>query len=272
MRSRIAGRSLALALGKYGTAAAGGAQNRIAYAADMLGSAISYGFFVFVFINLWGAVFAGKGTIAGYTAASATWYFAVAELVLFCSGGAFFELAAEVKGGAIAYALTRPFGYVLYQFATKAGAALAELLLLGTIGCAMGLISAGPLPIAGILHVPAVLLSLALAFSLSYLLQAAISLTAFWFEENSAFFWIYQKVILIVGTLMPLEFLPDGLADILRWTPFPYVAYAPARIAVAFGGGTAGILAMQAAWVAVMACVVKFVYARGVKRVSVQGG
>lgn len=258
---------------KYLACSASALQDKLAYAPDVAGQVISYGIFVFVFINLWAAVFAGKPGIAGYTRGSAVWYFIVAELAAFSQQGNFAAVSDDVKSGAIAYGLGRPYSYVLFQYARSAGEMVLPQILIASLGILMGTLSAGPLPLRGPLHLPAVVLSLFLGSALNFFLQTAISLTAFWVEENSVFFWIYQKFILVIGTLMPIEFLPAGFQGAARLLPFSSVAYAPARLAAAFSPGEApAILGTQALWVIAAAGLAFFVFSRGVKHVSVQGG
>jgi ABC-2 type transport system permease protein len=266
-------RALGLIARKYLEGALAAAKNQLAYRAGFLGSILGFSLFVFIFINLWTAVFSGGKEIAGYTRESAIWYFIVAELAAFGASGAFWGLAEDVKTGAVAYGLGRPYNYVFFQFAQNMGNCLPQMGVMAVFGLAYGFISAGPIPGHPLIRIGATALSLVLAASASFFIQASISLTAFWFKENSAFYWIYQKFILVLGTLMPIEFLPAGLQGAARLLPTSQVAYAPARIAsLASAGEALSILGIQAAWTAVMACVALFVFSRGVRRVSIQGG
>jgi ABC-2 type transport system permease protein len=260
-------------LAKYLACAKSALQDKLSYGPDAAGQALSYAIFVFIFINLWKAVFSGKIEISGYTRESAIWYFIIAELAAFASAGSFGAISEDVKSGSIAYSLGRPYSYVLFQYARNFGEMLLPEAAMAVLGILMGTLAAGPLPLRGILHLPAVLVSLFLGASLSFFILTALSLTAFWIEENSVFFWIYQKLILIIGTLMPVEFLPAGLQPLARLSPFSSVAWAPARLAVAFSPREASsILIVQALWTALAACAAFFVFNRGVKHVSVQGG
>jgi ABC-2 type transport system permease protein len=115
--------------------------------------------------------------------------------------------------------------------------------------------------------------SLLLAGALNYFLQMTIAMTAFWLEENEAFYWIFQKLSLVVGTLIPIEFLPEQAARLAVWTPFPYLSYAPARIMVAFSPAEAlSLVARQALWVIVALVLARVVFAAGSRRLSVNGG
>jgi ABC-2 type transport system permease protein len=267
------GRPLRLVLRKYAEGGAVAVKNQFAYRAGFVGGIIGYSLFVFIFVNLWTAVFTGGKEISGYTRATAIWYFIVAELGAFGAAGAFWGLAEDVKTGAVAYGLGRPYSYVFFQYAQNMGTCLPQMALMAVLGVSYGLISAGPIPGDALTRIGGAALSLILAASASFFMQASIGLTAFWFEENTAFYWIFQKFVLILGTLMPIEFLPEGARFWARLLPTSQVSWAPARIAsMASAGEALSILGIQAAWVAVLACVAIGVFSLGVKRVSVQGG
>jgi ABC-2 type transport system permease protein len=203
----------------------------------------------------------------------ATWYFIVAEIAVFGGSGSFGNLASEVKSGSIAYSLGRPYGFLGYQFAQSMGNSLPMTLTQFAIGLGMGFLGTGGLPFQGLAHVGALLLSLALAISLNFFIQACLGLSAFWFEENIAFYWIYQKLCLVFGTLMPIEFFPKAWRGFIAAAPFSSVAYAPARLACHFDAAEAlRILGLQALWLAAAIALATFIFSRGVKRVSIQGG
>jgi len=266
---------------KYLAAASTSARSRLAYPGELFGSVLTYCLFVFVFSRIWRSVYAARPAIAGYDYAASVWYFVAAEIPMFGSAGFFWELAGDIKSGQVAYLVSRPYSFVGYRLAEAMGGSLAAALPMAAAGLAMGTIAAGPAPIASTAQAAALAASLLMALCLQFLLQLAIAMSAFWLEENAAFFWIYQKIGLVAGTLLPLEFLPDWASRIVRWTPFPALSYAPARIAAAWqaeGGaagaatGAAGLLGLQAAWIAVAALLCLAVYDRGRAKLTSQGG
>lgn len=290
-------RKPAAAFRLFRVAASTALREKAAYAGNFAGSMFTYALFVFIFSRVWASAFRSAGTIAGYTLDMAIWYFIVAEIPTFGFGRFFATLSRDVKTGQIAYTLARPYDYLRYTLAERVGGSLVEVGIIMVEGLVLGLILAGPLPLpsvtAGIAIDPgavpdlvpmsglagtviralAVVASLILSGVINYYLQAALALTALWLEENEAFFWIFQKLALVVGTLMPLEFLPDAVIQIARWTPFPYLAYAPARLAVAYSGSQAlTLLGAQVLWVVVAAALARIVFVFGTGRLSVNGG
>ncbi|OHD21865.1 MAG: hypothetical protein A2Y38_01020 [Spirochaetes bacterium GWB1_59_5] len=259
---------------------------RIAYPGNFAGSMFTYALFVFIFSRVWAGAYAGTTEIAGYTMSMAVWYFIIAEIPSFGFGRFFWTLSRDMKSGQVAYLLARPYDFIWYNFAEKLGGSLIEAGIILVEGLAVGFALIG-LPPAIASQYPVgfasfaletarlgfLIVSLLLAGALNYFLQMAIAMTAFWLEENEAFYWIFQKFALVVGTLIPIEFLPEKAARIAVWTPFPYLSYAPARIAVAFSLAEAwSLVARQALWVVLALALAKVVFASGSRRLSVNGG
>jgi len=259
---------------KYAIAASSALRERTAYRGSFLGSVLSYALFVFVFSRIWGLAFASRADIEGYGRAQMIWYFIVAEIPGFAFGRSFWTLSQDMKSGQVAYLVSRPYSLVGYYFAQGMGRAVANCAFLFAIGIALGLMTAGPLPVASLGQALAVLASITMAGGVLFLLQLALAMTAFWVEENAAFYWIFQKLSLVVGTLMPLELLPEAAQKAAWWSPFPAMAYAPARLFVAWSGGAevARLLGYQAAWLLLSALLCQGVYALGRSRLTVNGG
>ncbi len=262
----------------YAIAASTAIREKLAYPGNFAGSMFTYALFVFIFSRVWAGAYAGTTEIAGYTMRMAVWYFIVAEAPGFGFGRFFWTLSRDMKSGQVAYLLARPYDFIGYNFAEKLGGSLVEACVIVAEGLVVGFLLVGPPPAAASVAAAVarplfVAASLALAGVLNYLLQMTLAMTAFWFEENEAFFWIFQKLSLVVGTLIPIEFLPRAAARIAVWTPFPYLSYAPARMAVAFSFTEAlSLLARQGIWAAAALCLARAVFASGSRRLSVNGG
>jgi ABC-2 type transport system permease protein len=260
---------------KYGAAARIAALDRWRYPAELAGPLITLALFVFVFSRIWIAAFAQRVEIAGYTRIECTWYFAFAEICLFAAGGAFNELSRDIKNGQIAYTLARPYDLIGYAWAQRLGIGLSLLPVYVVVGYIIASFAAGPWVPDSAARFLGLILSIALSISLQFLLQAAMAMTAFWFEENSAFLWIFSKITLVAGTLMPLEFLPQAWQHVLFWTPFPWLVWAPARIAVAPDMGlrtVATLLCGQLLWVAIALLLAQYIFRLAVRQTTVHGG
>ena len=53
-------------------------------------------------------------------------------------------------------------------------------------------------------------------------------------NDNNSLYWLYSKVILVIGTLFPVEFFPQVLQPIIKMSPIYVVSYGPAKLFVDF--------------------------------------
>ena len=260
---------------KYGLVARTSLQNGLAYRADFIFDGIFYAFVVFIFMQLWHAIYRQDpdGLIAGYSYVQILWYFIITEMLTFARSNVFEDLNQDIKTGGIAYLLNKPFHYLLYQCANGAGPILVKWFFNGLTGLILGSLLAGPLAGFSPLRLPWILLAMAGGLLLNFLTMACLGLSAFWLEENTAFYWIYQKLTFILGLFLPVEFLPGWAQRIALCLPFPYINYGPARLAVAFSGPSClRIVAVQFLYILGLALLAGWIFRKGVKRINVNGG
>ncbi len=258
---------------KYGLVLRTSLQNNLAYAGGFVFDSLFYAFVVLIFIQLWRQIYRQGVPLAGYRLEQMIWYLIVTEMMTLSRSNVFEELNQEIKSGNIAYLLTKPFDYLLYQAANGLGLVGWKWGINALMGLALGLIFVGPLPGFQAAVLPWVLLAMAAALTLNFLAMACLGLSAFWLEENSAFYWIYQKLIFILGMLLPIELLPVWAQRIAVWLPFPYISYGPAKLAVDFSPERlVAILEAQAGYILVLAALAWFIFRKGVARINVNGG
>jgi ABC-2 type transport system permease protein len=101
-----------------------------------------------------------------------------------------------------------------------------------------------------------------------------IGLSAFWVEDTTPIDWIYAKLVFTLGGMfLPLELFPDWLAQIARWLPFASMAYAPARLFVAFEWPMFGsVVLTQVIWLVALGMCLKVIFGKAVTRVVAHGG
>ncbi|MFM8435608.1 MAG: ABC-2 family transporter protein, partial [Planctomycetia bacterium] len=110
-----------------------------------------------------------------------------------------------------------------------------------------------------------------------------LGMLGFWFLEVSSIIFAYMLVqYLLSGHMFPLDMLagvPTGIggvsvADAVRWLPFEYTAYFPAAVWLGKirGAELVQSLAIEAAWVVVMAAACRLAWWRGTLRYSAFGG
>lgn len=251
------------------------ARQQWAYRAELGLRAISIVLFVGIFMALWITAFriSGQETLSGYSLAQMVWYLAMTETVTLSTSRVFTEISEAVKAGDLAYTLTRPLSYPFYQVANSLGNSAPRFLL--------NLVTAGLVVLVGIgqfagspAGLVAFLVMAWLALLLDALIAVLIGLAAFWLEEVTPVFWIYQKLVFTLGGLfLPLDFFPPWLQQLSRWLPFQAVTYTPAQAFVAFTPETVlRNLAVQLAYVAVCWLAVLLVWRAARRRLVINGG
>lgn len=250
-------------------------QNQLAYVWDAAGRAFFIVIIMFIFVQLWGAVYETRGAaeIAGLSLTATIWYFLLAEMIELGKFRHDEKISSEVKDGSIAYALVRPYNYLVYHFFNGLGDTLVKMVLILLMGLPVVVWHVG-WPQVDVRTLPAVLLVVVLALVLDFVMASSIGLLAFLTEDTFSFRLIYQKLIFILGGLLiPLDFLPDWLRRIAEMLPFAYTTYAPARLFVAFDGALfARLLAMQVLWIGITVTLLTLQYRWAVRRLSINGG
>jgi ABC-2 type transport system permease protein len=248
--------------------------NTLAYPADLFSRSFMMVSFMWVFFQLWRVTYASTGqtAISGMTLADTLWYLMIAETVLLSKPRLGQDIAILVRDGSIAYLLNKPYNFLLYQLSVSLGESLSRMVVNLVLGGAVVWAAVGPPPHPAAL--PLTLLAMLIAWVLDFCIIALIGLLAFVLEDVSAFEWIYSKLVLVMGgVLIPLDFFPGWLRSFSLSLPFAYTTYAPARIFIDPSVGTVlPLLGAQAAWLAVMALVLTLVFARGMRRLAINGG
>ncbi|MGD2206980.1 MAG: ABC-2 family transporter protein [Anaerolineae bacterium] len=251
------------------------ARQQWVYRGELVARALQMVLFMGVFMALWSTAFAvsGRAELKGFSLTEMVWYLAMTETVALSTSRVFMEISEQVKAGDLAYTLARPLSYPFFQVANSLGGSAPRFLLNLLTGAAV--VTVGLRAVAGSLPGFAAFLGVAaLALLLDALMAVLIGLAAFWIEEVNPIYWIYSKLLFTVGGLfLPLELFPDWLQAAVRWLPFQYVTYVPARTFVRFEPEfvAQGVLG-QVIYVVVMAGAVGLVWRAARRRLVVHGG
>lgn len=272
-------------LRRYGFVLRTAARQQWIYRGEMAMRIVAMAIYMGVFIALWSTAFAisGQSELAGYTLAEIIWYLGMAETVILSASRIFTEISEAVRSGDLAYTLARPMSYPFYQVANSLGKSVPGFGLNLLTAAAVVTVGTGRLPILNLTGGEAVgspsgltafLVMATLALLIDALIAVMIGMLAFWIEEVLPAFWIYQKLLFTAGGLfLPLELFPERLQRIVRWLPFRFIAYAPARAFVAFE--TKSVLRMtggQVAYVVALAALLALVWRRARRRLVLHGG
>jgi ABC-2 type transport system permease protein len=116
-------------------------------------------------------------------------------------------------------------------------------------------------------------LSCFLATVINILLIVSIGLISFFIEDANPFFWLYSKMILVIGTIFPIEYFPAILQPIIKFSPIYVVSYGPAKLFVDFNTNLCiEILISQVIYLVISFTICHLIYDKGVKKLNVNGG
>ena len=263
-------------------------EERLAYRGDfILGTAMRF-LPIVTQVFLWTAVFAAttRSDIAGYSRTDIVAYYLLTMVTRAFSSmpGLAGGIARSVRDGSIKKYLVQPVDYVSFLLAARIAHKLVYYAVAILPFAAVFFVCRGyfpPLPDAA--TIAAFTASLVMSFLLGFFMEATLGMLGFWFLEVSSIIFAYMLVqYLLSGHMFPLDMLagvPTGIAgvsvaDVVRWLPFEYTAYFPAAVWLGKVRGAELVqsLAIEAAWVVVMAVACRLAWRRGTWRYSAFGG
>ncbi|MBI4140981.1 ABC-2 family transporter protein [Candidatus Woesearchaeota archaeon] len=258
---------------KYYTFAKVDILQKLMYIWNELFSGIFITIILFIFFHIWTTIFAGKEVVQGFTLVQIMWYFALAEIGVIAIGEWIDQVGEEVRTGTLATFLLKPMNYVGAKFAVYMGTALYKLLILGLFAFSIVYSLVGSINFSAE-HIIFTFVTFILANILNFVLTMCMGLMAFWFEDVSALYWMYQKSIFVMGGLLaPLDVYPIWFREIVQYLPFSFITYAPAKLFAQFNADMAIVtIAGQLVWIAFGVMALYFIYRRGIKQVVIHGG
>ena len=221
-----------------------------------------------VFSQLWKAV-----DLKRFSPVALLWYLALTEWLTLGTPLLYMDIEEDVRRGDIAYRIARPASYLWMRLAESAGDLLVRLLFLAVVGFSCAWLFSGSLPADPrglLLAVPLVFL----ATLVLLMMQAAVGLSAFWLQDASPVYWIWQKLMFVFGGLLfPLDIYPSWLRAIAMWTPFEPLVYGCGRMAFGYDPAAALEVGLKiVGWGVLFGAFLAWLYARGLRILNVNGG
>ncbi len=245
------------------------------YFSDYLLSALFIAIILFIFTHLWQTIFAGNRSVEGLTITQLIWYLTLTESIALSIGwrSMFDNVADDIKSGSIANYLTKPLSYMGWYFSSNLSKFFNYFATFIVIGGIVTYALVGPLHFSLLNLLPLVFL-LILSFILSFFVGMAFVSLAFWFEDVTAFYWILQKALFILGgMLVPIDVYPEFVQQYLYYLPVSFITYWPAKY---FVTGSADILYTavlgQVIWGVIFFGIAVSIYKIGIRKVNIHGG
>lgn len=231
---------------------------------------------IYIFMNLWDYMYTDSSNlISGYTKSQMVWYVIITEIMWFGTGNRLLtgQLSNDIKSGTIAYGINKPYNYILFIIARYLGDITIKLFMYVLVGLLLGLLFIGKIEGFQINHIPYIILVAFLGILINAFLKMSISILSFWMEDSAPLHWLYSKMILVLGTLFPVEIFPIWLQSYIKLSPIFVINYGPAKMTIDFSYDMfIQIVMTQVIYLAVSFTLLMFMYGKGVKKLNVNGG
>lgn len=246
------------------------------YIVNVLMGFISYIVVILIFMHLWEYMYSGsENIIGGYTKDQMIWYVILTEMIWFGTRNKILtaQISSDIKSGTIAYGMNKPYNYLAYIIARHYGDVSIKMGLYIGLSLIMGIGIIGPLPGVRPLDILLAIPVFLMATLVSALIRITISILSFWIEDSGPFQWIYDKLILVLGTLFPVEVFPTWMRSFISFTPIFVVTYGPAKLIIEFSFQMYyKVLAAQIGYIIILSLILGILYRKGVKKINVNGG
>ena len=224
-----------------------------------------------VFSSLWRAVGEAGMPVASDPKAL-VWYLAATEWIMLSAPPVHIEMQEAIRRGDLLYRLGHPVSFVLAEWAGGMGLVALRAPILGVTAFCCAYVFTGWVPPVSRLAVVALF-----GFGAAALLTAlyvSLGLLAFWLQDVTPVFWVWQKLLFVFGGLMlPLEVYPRFVQTAASFTPFPSLLAQPASLVLASGTATPGSLATGLLiWSCATAIVIEWMFRRALAKVTINGG
>lgn len=178
----------------------------------------------------------------------------------------------EINSGAFTYAITKPYSYLFFHYASFLGRMLPTLCINLFVGSLATLLLTAPPPLT-IQSICAGSLLLFLGFLLNFLISFSIGLLAFWIKETLPITWLYWKgETLFGGFFIPIALMPASLRMVAEILPFSHVFYNAAYTLVNFNSAPfLKFLIIQCIWICVFGFIAFYLLRKGTDHVLYQG-
>lgn len=225
-----------------------------------------------IFANLW-KIAAAKTGVVHFDASQLLWYIAFNEWVLISIPDVQEEMQQDLRSGRLAYLLPRPISYLGATFAEALGTLCVNLAVLGFVTFLFTWMQTGALPFhaAGL---PVTILLGVMAGCVGIIFQMLVGLSAFWLQEVTPFYWVWEKLLFIFGGLiLPLSVYPQWMQTLAYFTPFPAILGERSALALNFDAASVFNVSLSLlGWGAIGVLCLIGLYRRGLRILNIEGG
>lgn len=197
-------------------------------------------------------------------------YVGASEWIMLSIPSIHLRLEDDIRSGALETHLLRPKPYLVLRIAEASGDMLARMATLAVAAGALLVLSGRAAPFDGLAWL---LVSGLFGGLIGILLYALVGLAAFWVRRTLPAFLVMQKLMFLMGGLFaPISLYPGAFRRVAEASPFAGQLFWPSSQLIAPSAvALARTLALQAAWIAILALVIAAVWRAGVRRLLRRG-
>ena len=249
--------------------------NELQYVSDIILGFLSFLIKIFIFLQLWNYLYDDPSSlIAGFSKSQMIWYVIITEMIWYGTRNKTLvnQITNDIKSGGIAYTLNKPYSYVIYIITKHFGEISIKFSLYLLMAILTGIIFIGPINF-NIVSLPFIIIVFLLSFIINAVIRIIISMLSFYIEDSTPFHWLYDKIIIVLGIIFPIEVFPLFLQPILKFTPIYVVTYGPAKLVIDFSiNSFITIILVQCIYLVITILLLTIIYRKGVKKLNVNGG
>jgi ABC-2 type transport system permease protein len=251
----------------------------------MIGLVYRFGFLFAIFGNivyigvayyLWKSIYRYSDVIRGLTFNETFLYVGLGSAIfILLKTYADWIIHYEIREGAIATYLTKPMDFQIYALFANLGSLLMNLTAI-SIPTALVMAFIFKVKVAfgpGLFLFP---IGLLLAFLISFSIDYFIGLLGF-YSESVWGLSITKEIFVTVfsGALIPLQFFPDAIRNVLLWLPFHAIYHTPLMMITKSDQGLdvfLPMIAVQLFWAVVLFILARLFYNQAIKVLRIAGG
>jgi ABC-2 type transport system permease protein len=251
-------------------------QRQLTYRAATFASLATNFFFGMLRVAVMVALYGASQEVNGVSLRAAITFTGLTQaLIGFLSLFGWYDMMNSIYTGAVACDLLKPMGYFNFWLAQDLGRALAQLVMRGIPMMLAYALFIGIIFPSGIIQWVFLVISLLLAWLISFAWRFLVNLSGFWTPDARAIGRFgFVLLYFVTGFLMPLRFFPDWFVQICNFTPFPSMVNTVVEIylGVLHGPQLIWNLTKQAVWVVLLIYTCQLTMKAGVRRLEIQGG
>jgi ABC-2 type transport system permease protein len=186
----------------------------------------------------------------------------------------FYDINQDIKSGNIEVLLSRPVNYVAYRIINQIGGDISSFLLPVCATFVLLPIFIGfPGVTVTIPYLLSVVVIIILGLFVGSLLYTLVGFAAFWLEDATPVYWIIDKgVLLLGGSYLPVAFYPDFMKLLVYYSPFGASMFVSQIFYTDYLGKLPMLITSQLVWIVILLIVVRIVYKKAVKQLTINGG